>query len=97
MLADILELSMIAINCIITIYVYTSLDDNYYQLYYIFGKEISISEKNIKDILLFEFNNNHYHILICHIFGSLYRYSLNENFLQNFHHQLKIYIIAIII
>ena len=62
MLADILELSMIAINYVITIYVYTSLDDNYYQLYYIFGKEISISEKNIKDILLFEFNNNHYHI-----------------------------------
>ena len=43
-------------------YIHTSLDDNYYQLYYIFGKEISISEKNIKDILLFEFNNNHYHI-----------------------------------
>ena len=44
---------MTTINCDMTIYVYTSLDDNYYQLYYIFEKENPISEKNIKDIYLY--------------------------------------------
>ena len=67
-----LELSMTAINYDITIYVYTSLNDNYYQLYYIFGQEKQISEENIKDILFIAFNNdNHYDIFLCNIFGSL--------------------------
>ena len=69
---------MTAINYDESIYVYTSLNDNFYQLYYIFGKEKAINDRNWKDIIFIEFNNNHYNILIHNFFISLTQQPLNK-------------------
>ena len=71
---------MTAINYDVSIYVYTSLNDNFYQLYYIFVKEKAINDQNLKDIIFLEFNNNnHYNILIHNFFISLTQQPLNKN------------------